>query len=118
LQIALLLESLFPTHLQRSHHQSILRLNGVILSLGPAELVLRAFEFLTPLIVQTRPLLLDVLLGVETEFQNSRFQSTQQFLSDQRVQRRGRDATAALLQIRTPIGVAVITRPLVGLVER
>jgi hypothetical protein len=74
-QLALFLQGLFPTRFQRSRHQSILRLYGVILSLGPTNLVLCAFELLTPLVVQTLPLLLDVLDGAETEFQRSRFQS-------------------------------------------
>src|SRR5205823_5947482 len=54
--------------------------------------------------------------GAETEFQGSRFQSVQQFLNDQVVQRRRRDATATLPQIRTPILVAEISRSLAGLV--
>jgi hypothetical protein len=49
----------------------------MILALGPADLVLQAFELLTPVIVQALTLLLDVLDGAQAEFQGRWFQGTQ-----------------------------------------
>ena len=75
--LALLLQGFLPTCLQCSRHESILGLHGLILSLGPADLVLHPFEFLMPVIVQALALLLDVLDGAQAEFQAGRFQGTQ-----------------------------------------
>ena len=75
--LALLLQSFLPACFQCSRHGPILGLHRIIVSFGSADLVLYAFEFLTPVIVQALALLLDVLDGAQAEFQGSRFQGTQ-----------------------------------------
>src|SRR5262249_7562149 len=110
------LQRFLPTLLQRSRHESVLGLHGVVLPLGSLGFMPGALDGLTPLVVEAFPLLLDVLDSADTEIERGRFQSTEHLARDQVVERCGRDVPTRLVQSELPIVVAVIAWSLVCLV--
>src|SRR4051794_24984347 len=118
LHLALLLERLFPTRLQRACHESVLGLHGVILPLGSRDILPRAFQGLAPLVVELPALSLGALEGAQAEVQCSGLERAEHFPRDQVVQRRRRDMPAGLVQGSTRMLAAVIARSLVRLVSR
>jgi hypothetical protein len=80
-----------------------LGLDRVILPLGSRDVLLDAFEGLTPLVVEALPLLLDILNRTQAELERGGLQGAQHFSRDQIVQRRRRDMPARLLQGEMPM---------------
>src|SRR5258707_8757729 len=94
--LALLLQSVLPTGFQGAGHEPVLGLHGLILPLGPGDLLARSFEGLTPLVMETLSLLLDVFDGPQAQVERGGLQRPEDFPRDQVVQRRRRDVTAVL----------------------
>src|SRR3954465_948862 len=105
---ALLLQSVLPASLQGAGHEPVLGLHGLILPLGSSGFLARSFEGLTPLVMKTFSLLLDVLDGPQAEVERGGLQRTEDLPRDQVVQRRRRDMTAVLAHGRPRMLAAVI----------
>ena len=90
---------MLPAPLQFPHHQSVLRLNGVILPRRPVGLEAGTLQSLLPVTVEPLALAPEILAGVQAEFQCSRLQRPEHQLCDQVVQPLARQALAGGLGV-------------------
>src|SRR5262249_33447869 len=86
LRLTLLLQRVLPPCLECPPPQSFFGLHGVILPLGPLDLMTRAFPRLTPMVVKAPALSLGVLDGAQAEVQRSGLQRAEHFSCYQLVQ--------------------------------
>ena len=121
LLFALLLQGFLPARFERPRDEPIFWFGQLILPLRSGDFLPYAFQSLTPLIVKTLAIALDVLDGSQAEFQRRWLQGAQHLARDEVVESRCRDAPARFRQLRHSAGVelvALVARSLVAGIPR
>src|SRR5262249_722176 len=95
--LSLIAECLLPVLLQGSSDQAILRVNGPVAPLGILGLVPRAFQSLSPMLVEAGAVTLDVFHRPAAQLQGGGLEGAQDLLRHQVVDRRRLEAEAHLL---------------------